>query len=184
MKSIARIFARTKHWQVFLFIAVLCSLSEWVAVHHASATVGTTVGTISSFVSMGLCAICFALWVGPMGSFLNSMVDSKLRLNFGLFRIAVIFPCLYLPFFDAAFVSLTPSLLFALLPFHAFAVFCLFYDVYFVAKSLALAEASQRVSFPDYRGYVLGLLFFPFGIWFIQPRINRIYDRASGLEAA
>lgn len=128
-----------------------------------------------SSLSMALCALCFALLLWPMGSFLNLIVDPKRRLNYPLFCVAVIFPSIYLPLFNAFFVLLTTSLFWVMVPLHAFAVFCMFYDVYFVSKSLALAEQSTRVSFPDYRGYLLGMWFIPFGIWFIQPRINRLY---------
>ncbi len=49
------------------------------------------------------------------------------------------------------------------------------YDLYFVSKSLALAETSRPVSFYDYAGPFFLIWFFPIGIWFTQPRVNRLY---------
>jgi hypothetical protein len=40
-----------------------------------------------------------------------------------------------------------------------------------------LAERLRPVRFSDYQAALLGLWFFPVGIWFIQPRINRLYAK-------
>lgn len=63
-----------------------------------------------------------------------------------------------------------------MIPFHLFAMVCMFYDLYFVSKSLVLAETSKPVSFYDYAGPFFLLWFFPLGIWVIQSRINRLYE--------
>jgi hypothetical protein len=53
---------------------------------------------------------------------------------------------------------------------------CNFYVLYFVSKSLVLAERSKPASFYDYAVPFLMILFFPIGIWMIQPRVNRLYE--------
>ncbi len=77
----------------------------------------------------------------------------------------------------ALFQSTTtnPALLAIIFPLHSLAVFCMFYDLYFVCKSLVLAETSRPVSFYDYAGPFFLIWFFPIGIWFTQPRVNRLY---------
>ena len=54
-------------------------------------------------------------------------------------------------------------------------LYCLFFDLNFISKSLALAETGKPVSFYDYSGPFFLIWFFPLGIWFVQPRINRLY---------
>jgi len=63
----------------------------------------------------------------------------------------------------ALFQSTTtnPALLAIIFPLHSLAVFCMFYDLYFVSKSLSLAETSRPVSFYDYAGPILSHLVFP-----------------------
>ena len=55
---------------------------------------------------------------------------------------------------------------------HAFATFCMFYLLYFVSKTLVLAETSKPPSFYDYAEPFFLIWFFPMGLWFIQPRIT------------
>ncbi len=55
----------------------------------------------------------------------------------------------------------------------------MFYDLYFVSKNLVLAETSKSASFYDYAGPFFLIWFFPVGVWFIQPRINRLYGQPA-----
>lgn len=47
----------------------------------------------------------------------------------------------------------------------------------FPAKALKLIELNGDVDINDYFNDFLSILFWPIGIWFIQPRINRIIDK-------
>ncbi len=69
------------------------------------------------------------------------------------------------------------STLFAALfiPLLFLAIFCVLYVMYFVSKSLALAEAHKPVSIYDYAGAFFLVWFFLVGVWIIQPRINRLF---------
>lgn len=69
-------------------------------------------------------------------------------------------------------------------PLHFFAMYCMFYLLYFVSKSLTLAESGKPASFYDDSGPFFLLWFFPIGIWIAQPRINRLYERHSTAEVA
>jgi hypothetical protein len=128
-------------------------------------------------VTMPLFMISLVLWLWSMGSFLSSIVAPSLRLRVGFFRFALIYPALYfLPFFYIVFIlNPKPTVLTLIVPFHLFATFCMFYSLYFVSKSLALAETSKPATFYDYAGPFFLIWLFPIGIWIVQPRINRIY---------
>jgi hypothetical protein len=78
------------------------------------------------------------------------------------------------------FLNPNPSMIAVILPLHFFAMFCLFYDLYFVSKNLVMVETGKRVTFYDYAGPFFLIWFFPIGIWFIQPRINRLYEQKAG----
>jgi hypothetical protein len=57
---------------------------------------------------------------------------------------------------------------------HLFAMFCIFYNLYFLAKTLKTAELQRPVTFRDFIGEFFLAWFFPIGIWILQPRINRV----------
>jgi len=54
-------------------------------------------------------------------------------------------------------------------------LFCIYYALYFLSKSLVLAETGKAPSL--FAHLLLWFLFYfvPIGIWFIQPRINRLF---------
>jgi len=66
---------------------------------------------------------------------------------------------------------------------HFFAMFCLFYDIYFVSQNLAMVETGKEVTFYDYAGRFFLMWFFPIGVWYIQPRVNRLHARSFSQES-
>jgi hypothetical protein len=136
--------------------------------------------------AMVLFTFCFIGWFWSLGAFLRGIVDPALQLKMGFFRFAVIYALIYMPVFVALFDSIaTHPLLFGFIfPLHLFATYCIFYLLYFVSKSLVLAESGKSASFYDYSGPFFLLWFFPIGIWIVQPRINRLYEQHSNAELA
>jgi len=67
----------------------------------------------------------------------------------------------------------------AIIPLHLFAMFCMFYVLYFVSKNMVMAETAKQVLLADYIWSLMLFWFFPIGVWFIQPKINQIYRRVS-----
>jgi hypothetical protein len=49
----------------------------------------------------------------------------------------------------------------------------------FTAKALKTAERGQAVTFGEYVPELLGILIFPVGIWFIQPRVNKLVESSK-----
>jgi hypothetical protein len=176
MGAIQRFFIRAKHWQVFVLILGLLGISDVIALWWKLPGDGGWRATFLPLsLSTELCAILFAVWSGSLGTLLSSAISPDLRPGTKLFRIAVIFPAVYFPLFDIAALSLRPALFLAIFPLHVFTTFCLFYVLYFVSKSLVLAEKAVPVEFPHYIGTLFLIWFFPLGVWFTQPRINRLY---------
>jgi|GEM_PF-7109067 len=46
----------------------------------------------------------------------------------------------------------------------------------FPAKTLKRLETKEEIDINDYFGDIFGLIFWPIGIWTIQPRINKLID--------
>ena len=62
-----------------------------------------------------------------------------------------------------------------IIPLYLFSMCCLFYCIYFNAKSFKAVELQHSVTFGDYVWEFLLFLFFPIGVWLLQPRINKIF---------
>jgi hypothetical protein len=182
MHVIVRFFLRAKHWQIFLLLFGLGLLGNvTVIVSSLSAIQSPLDSWRSGFLIFAVLTLlfifCFLGWLWSMGSFLDSVVQPELCLEMKIFRVAVIYPMCYFPIFMAFFLSLSvmPMLFVVIFPLHLLAMSCMFYLLYFVSKSLVLAETRKPASFYEYAGPFFLLWFFLIGVWFTQPRINRLY---------
>jgi hypothetical protein len=68
------------------------------------------------------------------------------------------------------------GLLIFILPMHLFSMFCIFYSLYFVAKTFKTVELQREVSFSDFAGEFFMIWFLLIGIWIIQPKVNRLVE--------
>jgi hypothetical protein len=184
MKSIATVFLRLKHWQLFLFLVVVPTVGELICFILNLMIVASPQDLGNGAIVLGaltaLLVLPFFLWFWALGSFLNSIVRPGLRLGTGFFRFAVTYPSIYIIFAAPFLLGPSPTWLPVILPFHFFAMACIFYDLYFVSKNLVLAQTGKTVTFYDYAGPFFLIWFYPVGIWFIQPKINRLFaDRRN-----
>jgi hypothetical protein len=176
----ATIFLRVKHWQLFLLLVVLwigSGAAQFAAIPSSS---GEPARAAFPFVAVGeLVVLVFAGWLWSVGNFLQSVVPQRLKMSPTLFRISVILPLLCIPLSALVFESLNLAVVGIVFIAYGIALAGEVYSWYFVARSLALAQYSRQVRFSDYEATLLGIWFFPFGIWFIQPKINRLYAKSS-----
>lgn len=179
MNSVTVFFLRAKSWQVFALAIGLGVLGQIVAAISLIRSMESPDELLKVPVGFGIVAVltvfCLLAWYWSIGAFLNLRVPSALRLKSGFFRFALVYPAIYVLFFMCVFNTSNAVLLLLIFPLHFLAMFCLFYLLYFVSKSLVLAETCKPAAFNDYAGPFFLIWFFPIGIWFIQPRINRQY---------
>jgi hypothetical protein len=64
----------------------------------------------------------------------------------------------------------------AIVPLHLFAMYCMFYTIWFIAKSIATIENNKVVGFDNYAGNFFLLWFFPIGIWWVHPKVRKIFS--------
>lgn len=186
MSMIKGMFLRAKHWQIFSLLFGLMIISQISILASfpqdpRSLEDLRTVFLIFGFMT-GLFMICFLGWLWSIGSFLNSVVLEALKLRIGWFRFAIIYPAVYFFVFIAFFQSPNSGMFAIIMPLHLLAMFCMFYSLYFVSKNLVLAETGKQASFYDFAGPLFLIWFFPIGIWFVQPRVNKIYTQIGNGE--
>ena len=198
-------FLNAKHWQVALvtFGVPLLVYLYFVQTLMNDITAGTE-PEFTTFFSLfkwifliaGVTMVGYYGWFWSVGVGLHKLIPPELKLNLTRFKAFLIFPAVYFlafmgfmmmlmdgllmdeTFFMADMVN--PGLFLLIIPFHLFAMFCMFYSMYFVSKTVKTAELQRKVKGDDYIGEFFMLWFFPVGIWILQPRINRLAEEMQG----
>jgi len=191
MNWVERLFVRAKHWQIFLLFAVLFAVEEIPVIGNLTAALRSPEGSAEIlFLTQAASAVfgwCGLLWIWSLGSFVNSVVPAALRPSKRFFLFGNIFAAIDVVVSIAAFQLIDPRWLLVVIPLIFLGVFCVFYIMYFVANNLVMAETGELATFYDWVGPFLLLFFCQIGVWFIQPRINRLYAEKrsvrSGAEA-
>jgi len=170
MKAVQSLFLKAKHWHIFVVLFVIPQLASFAAI--------ASMQIVFFSVMTAIFGLCLLAWYWALGSFLSSASRPKFRMNIGLFRFAVLYPLCYVPFFMWVALDFEDGISPIIIPLHLLAMACMIYVLYFVSKSLVLAETGKAASFSDYVGPLILFWFFPLGIWFVQPRVNRLYKAA------
>lgn len=180
------LFLRLKHWQ--LFILVMGPIAIFQIVSFSSIMASGTPDTIFTIfpLMMAIFLSLFFGWFYALGVNLFQKLPEDSSMNLPRFKLFVIIPLIYMLFicffiagiFNNSGIQATvnPGIIFIILPVHLFSMFCMFYCLYFIAKSLKSVELQKEVTVSDYLGDFFLIWFFPIGIWVIQPRVNKIFD--------
>jgi hypothetical protein len=187
VNCVARLFLRARHWQMFLLLVLSPVIGQIAVMTYFGGP--PSVESFDRFNRVMMVAVImpFAMvffgWFWAMGSFLNSIASPALRLRIVRFRFAIGYPIAYMPVFIAVAGSNSPALFAGIFLFHLFAMYCMVYCLYFVSKSVVQVESGRPAAFYDFSGPFFLLWFFPLGVWFVQPRINRLFSARGNAEA-
>lgn len=186
-------FLTAKHWQLFILMFAIPMVIEmvWIfsMIFHVVQNIqnGGEIESMFSFfyffpVIMIIAMGSLLWWFWSIGSGLQPMIPQELRPNIAFFKVTVLFPIIYfMLFFGIMFNAITGMrpdfyLIILIVPMHLFTMFCMFYNLYFVAKTYKTAELQRKVEFADYIGEFFLLWFYPVGVWFIQPKVNKMVE--------
>lgn len=184
------ILLRLKHWQLFGLLIGIPFVIQIIGI----LSIVLAQNQIMMFAMFPLIIISFTGvffgWFYAMAVYLNKKLPDTVRIKLTKFKLSLLFPIVYIVFFTI-FMSGTfgnligggdsnntiqPGIFGIILPFHFFSMFCIFYCIYFCAKSIKTVELQRHVAFNDYAGEFFLICFFPIGVWFIQPRINKLFN--------
>lgn len=161
-----------KHWQLFLLIFIC---GAW-----------TSLSPLKEIVN-SIAVVTFARWIYAIGVFgQDRIAASGLKpMNLTLFKINVITVGAF--FLVGLALSATnnagveqpaiETLSLNDIPYFAgelYLVFAMVQPIIFTCKTIAKLELRREVSFGDYFNNLLLMLFFFIGIWFLQPKVNRL----------
>lgn len=194
------LFLKAKHWQLFVLSTGIPIMIYFVMMGYFFSNItvyppNSAMPDIDAvFGMMYLMPILMILlmgilfgWYWSIGVGLQSKIPEHLRLNVNLFKTFLLIPAIYIvglaifmstmvrgAFFIAAVVNIGMIGFFMLV--HLFNMFCIFYCMYFVAKTYKIAELQRPVTFSDYIGEFFLVWFYPVGVWILQPEINRMAE--------
>lgn len=180
-----------KHWQIFLLLFGIPFLFEIIASVFAIVNPERSLVFVVFPILMVLFVGLYFSWLYVLGVQLHKKLPASVSMNLTRFRLFLIIPIVYL-FAFMIYMSVTMSdpenmeepgtgIIGVIIPLHLFSVFCIIYSLYFIAKELKSVEWGRPVTFNDFAGEFFLIWFYPIGIWFIQPRINKLFD--EGLQA-
>jgi hypothetical protein len=201
-----QLFLKAKHWQLFLLVFGLPMIGQFFVVGSMIAGITNSTPPDPSFmlgyfrlfpimmvVFMGI----FFGWFWAIAIGLQKKIPANVKMKTGKFKIFFFIPFIYILLIsigvgvmmnglmgeasDSVGVASGPAVMAGaitaiILPLHLFSMFCIFYCLYFVSKTLKTAELQRETTFSDFAGEFFMIWFYPIGIWIVQPRINKLAE--------
>ena len=159
-------FVSAPAWKIFWLSFLPVIVGTWFAVRFeniALAQMSVLFGTLMELV-----------WIFSVSNYIANKYSHRVevpikRLNTALGFI-LIFYILYIP-------DLIPTAIAQAVGYMALALNL--YCICFMARLIVMVEKERNVTFKDYISTAIIAYFWFIGIWFLQPRINRIYSLRS-----
>jgi hypothetical protein len=198
------LFLRAKHWQLFLLTFGIPLLAEIIFMSYIFSQLITHPNTVTNvslvFNYFKFFPFIMLLFMGGLLGWqwsvaigMQKLVPDGVKMKVGKFKIFFFVPVVYLTLlmififfvFPMDFSNpndFVPGFLIGfaiIMPVHLFSMFCLFYCIYFVSKTLKTVELQKEVVFADFALEFFLVWFFPIGVWILQPKINKIVAEYS-----
>ncbi|MBC5993080.1 hypothetical protein [Pontibacter cellulosilyticus] len=176
---------RLRHWLAFLLLFVFPFIIRY-ALTELFAFTGMSVPAPLAVVLDALPTLVPVYWLWRMGLYFYRRLPASIKISAIYFHLAALYFALYILLLiytlgyvrDSIADGMLPlGMLALLLPIHLFATFCYLYMVYFVARSIASVEQQRIITLEAYILPLAQVLFLPIGIWFLQPRLNRLTSK-------
>jgi len=185
-------FLRAKHWQLFLMtfaVPIILDVGTFLYMFILNLN-GTKVPDVVSVLlllavlAMLVMIVVLYRWQWAVATILQKKLPPDVTMSVGWFKTSVIIPILYITL--AVITVGSPGVRIGALsalniPLLLLSLFCIFYGMYFTAKTIKTAELQRHVTMGDFVGEFCLIWFSPIGIWILQPRINSLYKHEPGL---
>jgi len=169
----------SKSWQIFLilfipfFLGVFLDLISKMFSIVINETIMNTIGYVSFIILFG--------WLLSLGNLLNKKLPSNVKYSNIFFNVSLTIVILYIILLDIRssnefLNSLLAPYIYRSFTINMIAMFFMFYAIHFIAKNLVMNERKDKIPFGAHIQEFFMLWFFPIGIWYLQPRIMRIFN--------
>ena len=164
-----------KHWQLFGLL---------IGVGIIDSILDLSTSQLAFYFPALLFAAIYFGWLWAMAINLYPKLPTSTNYNLKRFKLYLIIPLVYISALSVLIGNISiwaqdennSGYVAILIPMHLFSMYCIFWCLAYVAKSLKSVELQKSVTFSDYAGEFFLIWFFPIGIWFIQPRLNKMFD--------
>ena len=173
---------KAKHWLIFTIIIGIPFIGNPMFMHTIGMSDNPLIGVLVFPIIFVLSIVGVYSWVWSVAIGLQKYVPSEVKLKVNRFKVFFMIPLVYIllivitVLFAVFSEDFNPMIFLAVVPLHLFSIFCMFHNIYFVAKTLRTVELQRQIRSDNYIGELFLVWFLPIGIWFIQPRINRIVE--------
>ena len=167
-----KILLKLKHWQLFplLILTLFISNFTWVGFELLN-----TLLTLTGF-------LIYMIWYFVIGMELTEYLPNKIVLGRTIFIIngfvLLVSTMVLVIFFDGSY-STNSFIGFVWIVYLIYAIFQFFM---FPAKVLKTIELKREATLGDYLWCFLLMIFWPAGVWWIQPKLNRIIKEVKAEE--
>lgn len=187
-------FLKAKHWQLFLYTfgilivpqLIMMMISFISIINQTEINQIVIIGHFAMTPTLTLVSLTILFgWFWAIGIGLQNKLPENVTLNTGRFKFfftsALVYFLFFITLFFISVLGIFPSdkqntlrLFFVIVPLHLFSMICMFYCLYFVAKTFKTVELQRDVTFSDFAGEFFLIWFYPIGIWTLQPKINEL----------
>jgi hypothetical protein len=169
-----RFILRLKHWQLFFLAIGLPILADFfkTSEHGQGATIDMIVWviTVSTVFS----------WIWTIGNELYKLSPIGQHLKLWRFRTAITsaFTLLVFIFWATENETIMASDYFLIILFTGVPIYLglMIYSVLYAAKTLKTIELGRATKIDEYAGEAFLIWMVPLGVWFIQPRLNKLTE--------
>lgn len=201
-------FLNAKHWQIFLLTFALPMFFQFFMMGSMLSNFDTEPNPDPTAMLNGmkffplltiLYVVIYFGWFWSVAIGLQSKVPENVSMKIKKFKAFFFIPLVYILIFTTIISmsfgnmqntspEIAPSFLSSfmaiILPLHLFSMFCIFYSLYFVAKTIKTVELQREVKFGDFAGEFFMIWFYPIGIWIVQPKINELIEGKYTIKTA
>lgn len=194
---------KAKHWQLFLLSFGVPMIFQIAMMITMFTKIGNGDNQDASFIFDYMIFIPIILilavatqfgWFWSVAIGLQNKIPANVTMKIKKFKIFFFIPLSYIILISIFIgfgasqlgqIDETPnaglilSIFAMIIPLHLFSMFCIFYSLYFVAKTYKTVELQREVSFSEFAGEFFLIWFYPIGIWIIQPKVNKLIENQS-----
>ncbi len=184
---------KAKHWQIFLLtfgIPIIMQIALFTVVFEdlSKNRIGPAPINLPLIMPLFIIALVISIgvifgWFWSVSIGMQSKIPKGVTMKVKKFKVFFFTPLIYFILFFCIFILeftgggiVSPKYLVFIIPLHLFSMFCIFYVLYFTAKTFKTIELQREVSFSDFAGEFFTIWFYPIGIWIIQPKINKMLE--------
>lgn len=171
------IYIKVKHWQLFFVFIGTTFAAQSLMVHSVSSCHFST--ALVRVLPALLTGILFFGWLWSVSSACSKALPDELKSSPRPMQVGLIYAILYIVFSRLFFFELGEKLPGYVIVMHLLAMAAIFYAFGFTAKQLVKLEQGKNISFLSYSGPLFLFWFFPIGIWFIQPKVNKLLGASN-----